>query len=88
MQTLFDFKPTVDELQAIGIDSLTLSLRHGVNIDDPITESNYQVDEDAATFDIALLLTHRKDDTAAEFWKKIPERHQEWLLGFDDLITK
>lgn len=88
MQTIFDFFPTPDELQAIGIDSTTLTIRHGVNIDDPVTESNYQVDEDAATFDIALLLTHRKDDTANEFWAKIPERHEEWLLGFDNLITK
>lgn len=88
METIFDLKPTNIELKAIGIDSVTLALRHGVNISDAITEKTYTVDQDAAYFDIALLFEHRGDKKAAGvYWDKIPARYQEYALGFDDIAS-
>ncbi|OJV50523.1 MAG: hypothetical protein BGO31_14265 [Bacteroidetes bacterium 43-16] len=84
METIFDFNPTGNELKAIGIDSLNLSMRHGVEVSDPITDNNYKVSQEDAYFDIALLLEYRNDkDRAAEYWAMIPDRHSEYLLGFD-----
>lgn len=88
METIFDHKPTNVELKAIGIDYVTMALRHGVNISDPIIKKTYTVDQDAAYFDIALLFEHRGDKTAAGvYWDKIPTRYQEYTLGFDDIAS-
>lgn len=88
METIFDHNPTVKELAAIGIDSLTLTMRHGVNLSDPITEENYKVSVEDTYFDLALLFEERNQkDRANAYWEKIPKRHREYLLGFDNLLA-
>lgn len=62
-------------------------LRHGADIDEPITKQNYKVDSEAAFFDIALLFIERgKNDKAEIYFKKVPNKYNEWLLGFDDIV--
>lgn len=88
METIFDHSPTEAELAAIGIDSLTLTLRHGVSLVDPITKSTYKVSKEDSYFDLALLMEERDDlNSANRYWSKIPNRHREYLLGFDNSLT-
>ncbi len=88
METIFDFQPTLKELASTGIDSISLLLAHGIHISDPVKEDVYKqlVTQDDAYFDLAVLFECRNNQKKAnEFWKKIPARHQEYLLGFDDV---
>ena len=89
METIFDFNPTVSELEAIGIDSISMTLRHGINLSDTVSKDSYlnAVSQDDTYFDLALLFEFRNHQKQAdEYWAKINERHQQYLLGFDDLV--
>lgn len=83
MQTIFDYNPTNDELNAIGFFSFPtmISLCHVGEVTKEIYLSN--IAPDKAIFDIAILHEHRKQD-AATYWSQIPELHAEYVRGFDN----
>lgn len=86
METIFDHNPTAKELGEIGIDSLTMRLRHGVELSDPISKSNYNVSKEDSLFDLSLLMEVRGEKKKADaYWAKIQDRYREYLLGFDDV---
>ncbi|MBS1746038.1 MAG: hypothetical protein JST21_07710 [Bacteroidetes bacterium] len=88
METIFDYNPTSSELDEIGINSITLMLRHGIDIPKPVSKDAYidAVSQDDAYFDLALLFELRGlQKQANKYWAKIPDRHQQYLFGFDDL---
>jgi len=88
METIFDYNPTASELKAIGIDYISMTLRHGLNLPDPVSKDVYQaaITQDAAYLDLALLFEHRADQEQADaYWQKIPALQEQYLLGFDEL---
>jgi hypothetical protein len=90
METIYDHNPTASELEAIGIDSVSLSIRHGVSIADPVTKNTYTaaVTTEDAYFDLALLFQHRNDQkTANAYSSKVPDRMQQYELGYDYSIV-
>ena len=87
MKTVFDYKPTTDELDDIGFNSFVTLAALGVTGD--MTHDKYveNVSEDKAIFDIALLFELRNQD-ASVFWTQIPQLYDEYMRGFDYEQTK
>lgn len=87
METIFDYNPTQKELEEIGINYIGLAIRHGVDIADPVTPESYKkVSQDDAYFDLGLLFECRNENRKSkEYFSKTPDRHQQYLLGFDDV---
>jgi hypothetical protein len=86
METIFNYAPTDSEITECGFLSNWLSVRHGISFEQPLTQTGYlaKVTQEAAFFDLALLFEFRGDQTKADqYWQKIPERAQEYRLGFD-----
>lgn len=73
MESIFDHSPSKEEIHnfTYGLDKEAyLSL----------TES------DLLIADIAILYADRGDDLkSAEYWQKVPDLHNEFLLGFDNV---
>ncbi|MCH5305595.1 MAG: hypothetical protein J1E79_03855 [Rikenella sp.] len=77
METIFDHNPTPEELHAIGENfrSREWYLTH--------------VDRETAWFDLALLFQERGDaENETRAWSHIPDRHDEYLRGFDYLYIE
>lgn len=90
METIFDYNPTTSELDEIGIDTIVLMIRHGINIPRPVSKDAYidAVSQDDAYFDLGLLFEIRGlKKQAKKYWAKVPDRHQQYLLGFDYKIN-
>lgn len=84
METIYDHNVTAEEIEACGFLDIWQRIRHGIDFVEPIDKEQYlnKITVEAAIFDIALLLEHRKQ-SARKYWKKIPERAQKYKLGFD-----
>lgn len=85
METIFDHNVTAEEIKVCGFFDYWQRIRHGIDFKEPIDKGQYldKITEEAAIFDIALLLEERGED-AKKYWEKIPEIAQEYKLGFDD----
>ncbi|HMZ45990.1 MAG TPA: hypothetical protein PLU36_04240 [Chitinophagaceae bacterium] len=73
MDTIFDYNPTEQELVGLFYK----------------TENEYKqnTSNDMIIADLAILFADRNQPQKAnEYWAKIPELHQEFLLGFDDVL--
>jgi hypothetical protein len=76
METIFDYSPTEQEL---------IGLLYNLSI----TADEYKQTRanDFIIADLALLFEARnQQEKANEYWAKIPDLHQEYLLGFDDVL--
>jgi uncharacterized protein (UPF0371 family) len=72
METIFDYNPTEQELVGIYYK----------------TENDYKANtnNDMIIADLAILFADRNQQKKSnEYWAKIPELHQEFLLGFDNV---
>ncbi|MBS1535325.1 MAG: hypothetical protein JST78_09625 [Bacteroidetes bacterium] len=88
MVTIFDFNPTPQELVDIRFDAFSLCLKFGIDTEKELTPELYKelVTQENAYYDIAVLFEFRGDEnTANEYWKKLPKELQENGLGFDSL---
>ncbi|MWB92975.1 hypothetical protein GON26_01245 [Flavobacterium sp. GA093] len=86
METIFDFKPTPQELNDIRFDSFSLCLKFGIETDKELTQEIYKelVSQENAYYDLAVLFEFREDqDKAKEYWKKLPKALQTEGLGYD-----
>lgn len=85
METIFNHNVTAEEIKACGFLDYWQRIRHGIDFKEPIDKAQYldKITVEAALFDIALLLEERREDATA-YWEKIPEKAQEYRLGFDD----
>ncbi|MCX6213246.1 hypothetical protein [Spirosoma sp.] len=84
METVFDHSLTPAE-ELIYLDTLHC-IYHGIQFPEPITESVYRsfITPAGAAFDLYLLFSERgKKAKAATYAALVPERVQEYLLGFD-----
>lgn len=84
METIFDHNPTQTE---IG-NCYFVSFIKG-NVSDSELKDAYvsEITEDKAIFDIAMLMEQRGQNPD-DYWAKIPELHNEYLLGFDYQINR
>lgn len=89
METIFDHGVTDKEIKKCGFLDDWQRIRHGIDFVEPITRQQYldKITQEAAYFDIALLLEER-NKSAKKYWSKIPEKAQEYKLGFDYKIIE
>lgn len=88
METIFDYRPTNQELNDIRFDAFSLCQKFGIDTDKDLTPELYKelVSQENAYYDLAVLFEFRNDqDKANEFWAKLPAALKVDGLGFDSL---
>jgi hypothetical protein len=67
VETIFNHNPTVQELNNIRFDSLSLCLKFGIEIKDELTPAIYKklISQENAYYDLACLFEFRKDKNKA-----------------------
>ncbi|WP_231464736.1 hypothetical protein [Pedobacter sp. Leaf132] len=89
MKTIFDYKPTQEELKELfSYNETERTMTYGFSII-PIDKHHYIsiVNAEEALFDIAQLLELRSDSVEArKIWKQIPEIEKQYRAGFDNNI--
>lgn len=91
METVFDHTLTPDEIEECGFLDSWLDVRHGLTFPDPLTEQGYRatITKEAAMFDLGLLYDVRGDVAKRDsYWDQVPQKAQEYKLGFDNQITE
>lgn len=89
LETIFDYNPTESELINIRFDSLSLCLKFGIDIIEPLTPKLYKklVTQKNAYYDLACLFEYRNEpEKANEYWGKLPTKQKIDGLGYDNEV--
>jgi hypothetical protein len=91
METIFNYNPTLQELNDIRFDSLSLCLKFGIDINEELTPAIYEkvISQENAYYDLACLFEFRKDFIKANYyWEKLPVEYKRNGVGFDNVQVK
>ena len=75
MESIYDHSPTLDEI---------INITYGLPKDVYLARTSKEL----LIADIAILYADRgHEGKSQEYWDKVPALHEEFLLGFDNLIV-